>query len=121
MKQLTVEKIENRAKDIIAARNKIYLLEYISKSKKSVLQECLEFGIPRSTFYEWKKKYKLEGKDGLVRKKPIPNNHPNTIRKPVIDKVLDLRENYQLGPIRISWYLIRYHGINISESTESRE
>jgi len=64
MKQLTVEKIENRAKDIIAARSKIYLLEYISKSKKSVLQECLEFGIPRSTFYEWKKKYELEGKDG---------------------------------------------------------
>jgi len=38
MKQNSVEKIENRAKDIIAARSKIYLLEYISKSKKSVLQ-----------------------------------------------------------------------------------
>ena len=66
MKQITVEKIENRAKDIIAARSKIYLLEYISKSKKSVLQECLEFGIPRSTFYEWKKKYELEGRDGFL-------------------------------------------------------
>ena len=93
MKQLTIEKIENRAKDIIAARSKIYLLEYISKSKKSVLQECLEFGIPRSTFYEWKKKYELESKDGLVRKKPMANNHPNKIRQPVIDKVIDLREN----------------------------
>ena len=120
MKQLTIGKIENRAKDIIAARSKIYLLEYISKSKKSVLQECLEFGIPRSTFYEWKKKYELEGKDGLVRKKLIANNHPNKIRQPVIDKVIDLRENYQLGPIRISWYLIRYHGIQISESSVYR-
>ena len=43
MKQITVEKIENRAKDIIAARSKVHFLEHISKSKKSVLQECLEF------------------------------------------------------------------------------
>jgi hypothetical protein len=48
------------------------------------------------------------------------NNHPNKIRQPVIDKVIDLRENYQLGPIRISWYLIRYHGIQISESSVYR-
>ena len=120
MKLIIVEKIENRAKDIIAARSKIYLLEYISKSKKSVLQECLEYGIPRSTFYEWKKKYELGGKDGLLRNKPIAINHPNKIRQPVIDKVLDLRKNYHLGPIRISWYLIRYHGINVSESSVYR-
>ena len=76
MKQITVEKIENRAKDIIAARSKIYLLEYISKSKKSVLQECLEFGIPRSTFYEWKKKYELMGES--MRK--IRNKLLNVVR-----------------------------------------
>jgi len=68
MRKLTVEKIENRTKDIIAARSKTYLLKFILKSKNSVLQECSEFGIPRSTFYEWKKKYEKDGEEGLLRK-----------------------------------------------------
>ena len=67
MRKITVEKIENRAKDIIAARNKTYLLKYILKSKNSVQKECSDFGIPRSTFYEWKKKYEKEGEEGLLR------------------------------------------------------
>ncbi len=54
MKIITVEKIENRAKDIIAARSKTYLLEYILKSKNSVLQECIDFGIPRTVYLGFK-------------------------------------------------------------------
>ncbi len=120
MRKITVEKIENRAKDIIAARNKTYLLKYILKSKNSVQKECSDFGIPRSTFYEWKKKYEKEGEEGLLRKKPVAHNYPGKIQQAVIDKVLELRENYQLGPIRISWYLSRYHEIEISESSVYR-
>lgn len=68
MKKGIEEIIEKRAKEIIATRRKVYIVEYIKDSKKSVLQECLEFGIPRSTFYEWKKKYELEGKEGMKRR-----------------------------------------------------
>jgi len=42
------------------------------------------------------------------------------IQQAVIDKVLELRKNYQLGPIRISWYLSRYHEIEISGSSVYR-
>ena len=28
----------------------------------------------------------------------------------IVEKVLYLRRNYHLGPIRIVWYLARYHG-----------
>ena len=31
-------------------------------------------------------------------------------------KVLHLRKNYHLGPIRIVWYLERYHGLKISDA-----
>ena len=120
MRKITVKKIENRAKDIIAARNKTYLLKFILKSKNSVLQECSDFGIPRSTFYEWKKKYEKDGEEGLLRKKPVAKNYPGMIQQAVIDKVLELRKNYQLGPIRISWYLSRYHEIEISGSSVYR-
>jgi hypothetical protein len=35
-------------------------------------------------------------------------------------KVLRLRRAYHLGPIRIVWYLERYHGINISDAGVNR-
>ena len=34
--------------------------------------------------------------------------------------VLYLRRKYHLGPIRIVWYLARYHGIKISDAGVSR-
>ncbi len=34
--------------------------------------------------------------------------------------MLYLRRKYQIGPIRIVWYLERYHGITISDATVSR-
>jgi hypothetical protein len=36
------------------------------------------------------------------------------------EKVLHLRSKYHLGPMRIVWYLARYHGIRISDATVSR-
>jgi hypothetical protein len=38
----------------------------------------------------------------------------------VVEKILELRAEYQLGALRIRYYLERYHGIKISESTVSR-
>jgi len=37
-----------------------------------------------------------------------------------VDKVLHLRRTYHLGPIRIVWYLERYHGIEISDAGVDR-
>jgi hypothetical protein len=33
-----------------------------------------------------------------------------------VEKVLYLRQTYHLGPIRIVWYLARYHAIGISNA-----
>ena len=40
--------------------------------------------------------------------------------KEIEEKVLHLRSKYHLGPMRIVWYLARYHGIKISDATVSR-
>lgn len=112
--------IEKRAREIIKVKRRLFVIRSISDSKKSVIQECDEFGVPRSSFYEWRKRYELEGEDGLKRKKPIAINHPNKIPQKVIDKILELRTTYQLGSIRISWYLECYHGITASESSVYR-
>jgi transposase InsO family protein len=120
MKKSVEKEIEKSANEVIAAKRKANLIEYITKSRHSVFQECKDFKIPRSTFYEWKKKYELHGNAGLVRKRPIAYNHPNKISQRVIDKVLDLRIGYHLGSIRITWYLERYHDIKISEASVYR-
>lgn len=112
--------VEKRAKEILTVRKKLFILDFISKSKKSIRTECQEFEIPRNSYYNWKKKYQAEGEAGLRRKKPVAKHHPHQIPQEVIDKILELRKEYQLGSIRITWYLERYHGIKISESSVYR-
>ena len=45
-----------------------------------------------------------------------PHNHPNKTPAAVVEKVLHLRRKYHLGPMRIVWYLERYHGIKIKDA-----
>ncbi len=52
----------------------------------------------------------------LIKKKPSPHQMPNQTPPEVVEKVLHLRRTYPLGPIRIVWYLERYHAIRISDA-----
>lgn len=83
-------------------------------------QNCKEFSIASSTYYEWKKKFDLGGEEELKRRKPVFKNHPRKIPQEVIERVIELIIVYQLGSIRITWYLERYHDIKISESGVKR-
>ena len=38
----------------------------------------------------------------------------------ITEKILHLRQTYHLGPMRIVWYLERYHGIRVSDATVYR-
>jgi len=38
----------------------------------------------------------------------------------VVEKILYLRKKYHLGPIRIMWYMARYHDLRVSDATISR-
>ncbi len=80
----------------------------------SAVKTCRYFGIGRASFYRWKALYKKNGKEGLANKKPIPKNPINRTPPDIVETVLHLRLTYHLGPIRIVWYLSRYHNIKIS-------
>ena len=81
---------------------------------------CRYFGIGRASFYRWRTAYRQLGEAGLVNAKPIPKNPASRTPLEIVDKVLHLRKTYHLGPIRIVWYLARYHAIKISEAGVSR-
>ena len=86
----------------------------------NIAKTCRYFGIGRASFYRWKTEYQQRGEAGLVNAKPIPKNPANRTPPEIVEKILYLRAKYHLGPIRIVWYLARYHGIKISEAGVSR-
>jgi transposase InsO family protein len=53
-------------------------------------------------------------------RKPIAKDHPRRIPEVTVQKVLELRKTYHLGPQRIVWYMDRYHDARISFSSVYR-
>ncbi|MFC3052340.1 IS481 family transposase [Kordiimonas pumila] len=78
------------------------------------------YGIPKTTYFRWKKAYRAHGEQGLINKKQIAKRHPNQTPDEVVEKILYLRQKYHLGPIRIMWYMARYHDLRVSDATISR-
>jgi transposase len=74
------------------------------------------FGVGRASFYRWRTAYRQHGLAGLENRKTAPKNPANRTPPEIIEKVLHLRTTYRLGPIRIVWYLARYHAITISDA-----
>lgn len=106
-------------KEQLAIRRKMVVLEY-AQALGNVSKTCRAFEVPRSSFYQWKKVFEAGGRASLARKKPIAHHHPRQLPPQVVEKILDLRSTYNLGPQRIAWYLERYHGITTSCSSVYR-
>jgi len=106
------------AEEELRVRLKLVVLEFAQDW--GVTKACGEFEVPRSSFYRWKQKYEEAGRSGLYRERPVAYHHPSKTSPEVVEKILALRKEYQFGALRIRYYLERYHGIKISESTVSR-
>ncbi|MFC2084018.1 IS481 family transposase [Bacteroidota bacterium] len=111
--------MNQEVKDELNFRRKLVILEF-AKITGNVTKTCSEFNIPRSSYYNWKNKYDLNGRQGLRRIKPIPKSHPRQLQQDVIEQIIDFRKKYNFGPERITWYLDRYHGVTTSCSTVYR-
>jgi len=111
--------MNKEAQEALAAHRKFVVLEY-AQAIGNVQEACKDFGVPRSSFYRWKKVYSAEGKAGLIRKRPIARSHPRQIPPEFVEKILHLRTKYHLGPQRIAWYIERYHGFKTSCSSVYR-
>jgi transposase InsO family protein len=85
-----------------------------AKESGNVSATCRYFGISRQTFYQWKRALAEKGEVGLINSKPCPENPKLRTPKETEEKILHLRRTYHLGPLRIAWYLKRYHDITIS-------
>ncbi len=98
------------AKDQREIQRKLRILRHLEETGH-VARTCRYFGTGRSSFYRWRQAYAECGEAGLINAPPIPKWHANRTPPEREDKVLYRRRKYHLGPIRIVWYLERYHGI----------
>ena len=96
-------------------KRKLKVLEY-AREIGNISKACRYFGISRESFYRWKRALADEGEAGLVNGKPCPINPKLRTPPEIEEKILYLRKTCHLGPIRICWYLERYHDIKISGS-----
>jgi transposase InsO family protein len=101
------------------AASKLTTLEY-AWAIESCSATCRELGVPRSTFYRWKKAFAERGRAGLVNRKPVGIRWPTQISEEAVERILQIRREHRMGPQRIAWYLERYHGIRVSCSTVYR-
>jgi transposase-like protein len=59
----------------------------------NVAETCRYFGISRTKFYKWKKRFEKHGVAGLSDQSRAPRNSPNETPKAVVSKILYLRQN----------------------------
>ena len=94
--------MHKEVKSYLKLRKKLLVLEY-ARVFGSNLKAYKALGIPKSTFYEWKRTYDIYGEEGLKPKKPTAKSHPRSLSQDVVDKILELRRVYHLGSKRIHW------------------
>jgi transposase len=104
-----------------SASEKGEIIRLVEGSELGVRRTLRELGIPHSTFYEWYKRYKDEGPDGLKPKSSRRNKFWNKIppkeRARVIETALDKDE---LSPRELAFHITDSQGWFISESSVYR-
>ena len=75
------------------AKNKLTLLQ-LAEKLGSVSQACRHMNYSRSQFYEIKRRFQLEGFQGLIDRPPIPKSHPRKKSNGLVDKVLEITRQY---------------------------
>jgi len=100
---------------------KLETIRLVEDSELSVRATLRELGVPRSTFYDWYRRYHQQGVDGLSDQHPGPgsfwNQIPDSMRQQVIDTALAQPE---ASPRELAWQITDTQDYFISESSVYR-
>jgi hypothetical protein len=79
------------AKDANAklAHRRLTVLE-LAERLGNVAEACRRGGIDRTSFYDWKRRFQLQGLDGLKELPPIAKSHPMTTPVEVVERIVEL-------------------------------
>jgi transposase InsO family protein len=97
-------------------KHRLAVLRHAEEITGNVAATCRYYGISRSLFYTWQRRYEAEGVAGLRARSRRPKTSPSATHSEVVGKIIYLRQNYHFGPGKIAMYLKRYHQVDISNS-----
>ena len=98
------------------AARRLAVIRHAKEVTGNVALTCRYYGISRTVFYTWRRRYQAEGLAGLRDRSKRPQHCPHETSSEVVGKIIYLRRSYHFGPAKISMYLKRYHDIEISTS-----
>jgi transposase InsO family protein len=99
-----------------AAARRLAIIRHAQEVTGNVALTCRYFGISRTLFYTWLRRYEELGLEGLRPRSRRPGTSPNATNGEVVGKIVYLRRNYHFGPRKIAMYLKRYHEFEASPS-----
>lgn len=97
-------------------RRRLAMIKHAEEVTGNVAMTCRYYGISRTAYYRWLRRYEEHGADGLQDGSKRPHTCPRETHVDIVSKILYLRQNYHFGPAKIAMYLKRYHDIEISQS-----
>jgi hypothetical protein len=71
------------------AHRRMTVLE-LAERLGNVSEACRRGGIDRTSFYDWKRRFQLQGLDGLKDLPPVAKSHPMTTPVEVVARLLEL-------------------------------
>jgi len=100
---------------------KMEVIRLVEDSEISARRTLQELDLSRSTFYDWYRRYREAGYDGLADRPPRPHrfwNHiPPTVKQQVVQEAL---ADPGASPRQLAWHLTDSQGYFISESSVYR-
>jgi transposase InsO family protein len=97
-------------------KRRLGIIRHVEEVTHNVAKTCRYFGISRTAFYRWYKRYQRYGEEGLKDHSRRPLHSPRATRSEIVAKIAYLRQHYHFGPWKIKMYLQRYHDITVSSS-----
>lgn len=99
------------------AKARLRRIQHYEQVTHNVSQTCRFFGVSRRQFYTWLHRYREQGLEGLKNLKS-GSRRPHLATPPhIVALILRVRAERQYGPIRICFYLQRFHQVYVSVPT----
>jgi transposase len=99
---------------------RLRVLQWAEGEPRQVARTCRHFGISRTAFYRWQRRFDALGEAGLADRPRTPHRSPRATPRAVVSKILYLRQQYHFGAGRIADYLRRFHQVAIARSSVHR-
>lgn len=98
------------------ARQRLSVLQ-LAQTLGSVSEACRQRGMTRTQFYDYKRRFELQGLEGLKDLPPIHKTHPQTTPPAVVEQILALSLAHPAwGCVRLSAHL-KLAGVSVSSPT----